>query len=334
MRWYTLVYFGEPASHVIVLGPQQLTAAVDESHLCSQSAEEVGHFRGDVAASQDRQPAGLFRQPQCFVRSDVWNILQAWNVRHHGPGSGGDQHGFCGDFLSIHLKGFSAGEPPPGFEHCDVVCFPVAFFDGPGISVHFVNGAGNGGLPIYSLNCCLDAENVGAFDGVHHVGTVDKHLGRDAAPVQAGSAERAFFDDGHRQPETRRLGGDFKAGTGAYYHQVEVLHIVFSERGKSPQPPFTKGGRSKDSSSSSRPTLHYCSTALQHRYAPLGLGQAWRNTYRGGKRERLFSSLVMNSINAGCPVSITCLARLMAGIISAGSTTLSPWAPNDWARVA
>ena len=108
--------------------------------------------------------------------------------------------------------------------------------------------------------------------------------------------------------------------------------------GNPPNPPLRKGGEAR---------IHpvppgqlfiiaapHCSTALQHRYAPLGLGQAWRNTYRGGKRERLFSSLVMNSINAGCPVSITCLARLMAGIISAGSTTLSPWAPNDWARVA
>ena len=233
--------------------------------------------------------------------------------------------------LSVHLKSFGADEPAPAFEHRDVVGLPVAFFDGPGIGIHFVNSPGDDCLPIYPLHRCLDAEDVGTVDGVHHVGAVDEHFRGNAATVQTSTAERAFLHNGYRKSTSRRLGRDFKTRPGTNNHQIELLHVYVSKVPLNEIPPtalYKRGANERFVQ------FLQANSSFQRRYAPPGLRLILPKPYRGGKRDRVFSSLVMNSINAGCPVAITCLARPMAGIISAGSTTRSPCAPSDWARLA
>jgi hypothetical protein len=48
----------------------------------------------------------------------------------------------------------------------------------------------------------------------------------------------------------------------------------------------------------------------------------------------LYSDAVIMSSNAGCPLAIASLALLMAGMISSGFSTLSPYPPNAWAILA
>ena len=62
-----------------------------------------------------------------------------------------------------------------------------------------------------------DAPVLGVLDDLQRVGVLEQRLGRDAAPQQAGAAERLLFlDDRDLQAELRGAdGGDVAAGAGA-----------------------------------------------------------------------------------------------------------------------
>jgi hypothetical protein len=72
-----------------------------------------------------------------------------------------------------------------------------------------------------------DAEMLHPVRGLgEHLGGVEQRLRRDAADIEAGSAERvALLDDADLQPELRGAdGADIAAGAGAYHDDV-VGHL-------------------------------------------------------------------------------------------------------------
>ena len=70
----------------------------------------------------------------------------------------------------------------------------------------------------------LDAELGGVGDVALHGGRLEERLGRDAATVEAGAAERVLLDDG--DVETGRGGVQRRpvaAGAAADHHEIELL---------------------------------------------------------------------------------------------------------------
>ena len=74
--------------------------------------------------------------------------------------------------------------------------------------------------PAHLVDGGVDAVGARVRDVGGDVGCVDEHLGRDAAPVEAGSAEYVLFDDRHAQAVEIR-GEDAVAGARTDDHDVE-----------------------------------------------------------------------------------------------------------------
>ena len=71
---------------------------------------------------------------------------------------------------------------------------------------------------------CLQAEFLGALHKVEHFRGSQHRFGRDAAPVQANTAEMLAFDNGCLEAKLGGTnGGDVAAGAGANDDDVEVL---------------------------------------------------------------------------------------------------------------
>ena len=76
---------------------------MDDSHLRPQGAEEVSQLGGDVASAQDDEPPRLLRQAERLVGGDVGDVGQSLDLRHGGPGAGGDDDRLCRDALIAYL---------------------------------------------------------------------------------------------------------------------------------------------------------------------------------------------------------------------------------------
>jgi len=81
-------------------------------------------------------------------------------------------------------------------------------------------------LAFNGINRFLDAEKLRSLDGLHHVGAVDQHLGGDAAAVQAGAAEGAFFNHRHVPAGVGRIRRNLQAGAGADNNKVKLPHHI------------------------------------------------------------------------------------------------------------
>jgi hypothetical protein len=79
--------------------------------------------------------------------------------------------------------------------------------------------------PAGALEPGVDAEPVAVRGGVRDVRGIDEHLGRDAADVQAGAAERALLQD-RDGPVGEPLVDDRVARAGADHREVEVGHLL------------------------------------------------------------------------------------------------------------
>ena len=115
-----LIHLGKPSGHIVILFPEQQLPPMDQGYLGSQGAEEVGHLGCDETAAHDSQAPRLFRQAKGLVGGDVWDIRQAWNIRHGWPGARGDQDGFGVDLFPVHFQDFVAHEPAGALEHGNV----------------------------------------------------------------------------------------------------------------------------------------------------------------------------------------------------------------------
>ena len=66
-------------------------------------------------------------------------------------------------------------------ENLDVFTLPIAPFNHRSIGIYFFKCALDDELPIDAFNLCVYVEGDGVLDGLHDVGAVNQHLGRDTA---------------------------------------------------------------------------------------------------------------------------------------------------------
>src|SRR5690606_11758600 len=147
-------------------------------------------------------------------------------------GAGGDDHVPRGDRVLADLDGMRVLEAGVALEPGDLVLLEQEG-DAAGELLDRVEALAVHRLEV-ELGADLDAElgHRAAGRGFEILGGVEHRLGRDAADVEAGAAERlAAFDARGLEPELRGAnGGDVSAGAGT---DDEDVVVVFSHRSRS-----------------------------------------------------------------------------------------------------
>ena len=150
--------------------------------------------------------------------------MQPWYLWDRRPRARSDDDGLCTDALAAHLQSLLLHEPGLLLEHRDVGSLAVALLDGLGLGVNIVKDAPDDELPVHGLDLGLDAELLRPLDGLHDVGAVDKHLGRDAPSVVAGSTKGPRLGHCYREPPVGGLGGDLQPRAGADDDEIKSWH--------------------------------------------------------------------------------------------------------------
>jgi hypothetical protein len=195
----------------------------------------VREFRCDVAAANDEQSLREHLDPHDRVGgmhrslSDIV-LVQPGDVRDDRPAARGDDEPVRSDLggaAVVQPDGhrLAAGEPPGAREDRGVGprrALPERSPAGLDL-VHPGEDAIPHRGPVHGLDPAVDAEFAAAPGALGQVGRVDVHLGRDAAHVQAGAAERPPFDDGD-VPVIELAPGDGVTRAGPDDDQVEMTH--------------------------------------------------------------------------------------------------------------
>ena len=203
---------------------------LDHRHLTAKSRVDIGELQTDVAAADDRDPAGQPFQIDGLVtgehRSPI-GLDAGWN---EGIGAGRQDH-VLGRQNTIHAAGFTQPNPLRAFDTSDT---PQDRHPGPfeGLGqvgadrLHQLIGVIGDLLPLETHGCGVDSETgemlvIGQFANL--AAGSQQRLGRHTTTVHTGATHVARFDDRRfKAMLSRMLCGIKPAVAGTDDNDVEV----------------------------------------------------------------------------------------------------------------
>jgi len=223
----------EDVADLGVRGAGDLRHHLDDDDLDADGREIARHFEADDAAADADERLGQLAQIEDLaVRHDEARgqaFLEAGNGRHGRAGAGGEHEALAPDGLAGRVDFKAAGRFG---EH-----LALALVDLDLVGLHRKADAGDQCLDDLVLAVNHGGVIIGHVFRVHAValavlrarillGAVQKALGRDAALVQAGAAQRALFDERNLQSALRRaFRAQIAAGAAADNNDVILFHI-------------------------------------------------------------------------------------------------------------
>ena len=184
----------------------------------------MAELGADESAAQDGQAPRQVGQAHDRVGRFVFPIRQARDRGYRWPRAGRDHNGLGVQLYAVHLDLLMADEACRPPEDRDAVGAPVALQNIRRVAIDLDERSLDDGWPIDLVDRRVDAETPGIGDGASDIRHVDEHLGRNAAPVQAGPTERSFLDDGHSPAALGGGGRNLQAGPGPDDDEIELLH--------------------------------------------------------------------------------------------------------------
>jgi hypothetical protein len=233
---------GEPCRDLVVLLAQQPWRPVDDRDLDPERGEDVRHLGTDVAPAEDAEAPGQAIQAHHRVAGEVGDVGKPGDQRDRGPAAVrehdlvGSQRLRAPPLVELDADLLWSDEAGRALEDGDVRAILDAVAPaGLGDRIDPAEDAVADRGPVDAQQLLPNAEASRLAWRVGDVGGVYEHLGRDAADVEAGSAERAALDDRDR-PVVEAGIEDRVARAGADDAEVEVRHphiVTVARTGKS-----------------------------------------------------------------------------------------------------
>ena len=221
-------FVGKGVPDVDIEPAQEQRAAIELGDLGAEPIEDAGELHRDVAPAHDDHTPGHLRQVKRLVGGD--GVLLAGKVRDRGPAAGGHKYIGGRDLLARDLHGMRIQHPGPGLEQFDAVAVEQAAVDRVEARDLLVLVADQRG-PVEGALAHGPAEAGGVLEVVGEVGAVDQQLLGNAADVDAGAAQVAFFRHRHaRAVDGRHTAGAYAPGARADGEQVVVVACVRAQR--------------------------------------------------------------------------------------------------------
>ena len=200
---------------------------LDHGRIRAQSVEEAGEFDADGPRSDDQQ---LFRHAHRLQRMAIGPDQIAIRLQPRQlprARAGGQDDGGGGQVFNALVGGDSdaafGGDGRHAHEDGDLVLLHQMADAARKLFGHPARPGDDGGQVIADP-VGLQPEFLGPVHQVEHLGRAQHRLGRNAAPVQADTAQVLALDDGNLLAQLRRPdGGNIAARAGPDHDHVEGL---------------------------------------------------------------------------------------------------------------
>ena len=200
----------------------------DDGDLGAKIGECVGEFNADDAAADDGDGIWTLAQLEELIAGDNAWQLHAWNVQHDWLGASGEDDvvggvvGHCA-IGSGDLHGLVRMEHAAPVDEGDPVALEE-LFDAADELVDGLLLVVDDLFVIKMHVFCDDAELLSIFHFFVKGRRMDHGLGRNAAAIEAGTADFAFFNDGDGKSEFRCFDRcHVSAGTGPDDDQFKMI---------------------------------------------------------------------------------------------------------------
>ena len=180
------------------------------------------HLSRDVAAADDHHRRRQRVDPHDRVGGVERNVVQADDLGDARPGADCEHDSFAAELLPVDLE-------HPGSDEAGLADVHIDPTPAPGLDrvlrrrIDAREDAVADGGPVGADQLGADPVAAGVADRLGDIGRVHQHLRRDAAAVEAGTAEPIALDDRDTQTVEAR-GREHVAGPRADDHQVVVGH--------------------------------------------------------------------------------------------------------------
>ena len=220
---------GHGARHFLVEGGQDAVEHFDDRHLGPQPGEQAGEFTADDPATQHQQAGRdrLGRQHSSRIQ-DPLGFRNEPGHQRRGAGGDDDLVGFDDLCLAVRRDGDLAPalEGGSASEEGDLVGLDQLGDAVAQLGDDIVLALLHRGEIGHGRAGGLDAEAGRRLDHVQDFSAGQQRLGRDAAPVEAGAAEKFLLDQRDLRAILRRPDrGHIAARSSANHGDVEFFHF-------------------------------------------------------------------------------------------------------------